>query len=163
MPSHFPRPCALPQLSSGYLSTGGTETRCCSPGSCPHLGGAHVCAFGQRLLICSPGPGLPDPRTLRLPGDTATQPSLSTLAVGSPNNHSLPASLPPCVSSLGFHTQPCFPPTLHSVKAARGVCKLFSRFQKAQRKSCIYLNEVPRLNKTLSLFALGWSHINPAW
>lgn len=105
VPSRFPRPCALPQLSSGYLSTGGTETRCCSPGSCSHLGGTHVCAFGQWLLICSPGPGLPDPQTLGLPGDTGTQPSLSTLAVGSPNNHSLPASLPAVCVLLGFpHT-----------------------------------------------------------
>ena len=65
----------------------------------------------------------------------------------------------PCVL-LALHMQSCFPPTLCSGKAGRGSVSYFQDFKKAQRKSYIYLNEVPRLNKTLSLFALGWSHIN---
>lgn len=38
-----------------------------------------------------------------------------------------------------------------------GSASYFQDFKKPKGKSYIYLNEVPRLNKTLSLFALGWS------
>lgn len=74
---------------------------------------------------------------------------------------SLPSSQP-CVL-LGFSHSPSSHPPFALGRQGGGSVSYFQDFKKAQRKSYIYLNEVPRLNKTLSLFALGWSHINSVW
>ena len=136
------------------------------PGSCPHLGSLMcVCTFGQGLLICSSGSGPHNPWTLGLHRGCRGSPTptlRSSLPLGKPYNLRFPPFLPTMCPPWLF-TQSCFPPTLCSGKAGRGSVSYFQDFKKAQRKSYIYLNEVPRLNKTLSLFALGWSHINSVW
>lgn len=150
-------PALFPSSLLGTWAQG--LNRRCGGGFCPHLGGP-TCALGQWLLISSSAPGLQNPWTLRLPRGCGRFPGCPHCLWAAPIT---PTSLPTMKCPLRFSTQSRFPPTLHWGKAVKGFCKLFSRFQKAQRKSYTYLNEVPRLNKTLSLFALGWSHINSVW
>lgn len=148
-----------PALSWARGHKGCTDARRCGGGFCPHLG-RPTCALDQWLLISSSAPGLQNLWTLRLPRGCGRFPGCPHCLWAAPIT---PTSLPTMKCPLRFSTQSRFPPTLHWGKAVKGFCKLFSRFQKAQRKSYTYLNEVPRLNKTLSLFALGWSHINSVW
>lgn len=149
-----PGPCPLPQLSSGDLGAGVHGRRHCRPGSCPHRGvpGGCVWPVASHLLT---GSGLLSLRHLAPPCPRCLWEPVTT----APSPPPLPTSLPQgCGSTLGFCPQSSSPAlALPSVKAARGSASHFQDFKKPKGKSYIYLNEVPRLNKTLSVFALGWS------
>lgn len=149
-------PVLFPSSPLGTWVRGCTERRHCRPGSCPHRGVPCGCVWPVASHLFT-GSGLlslshlapPCPRCLWEPITTSPFPA------------SLPSpGLPPhgCGAALGFHPQSSSPaPALPSVKAARGSASHFQDFKKPKGKSYIYLNEVPRLNKTLSVFALGWS------
>lgn len=141
MKHSFPTPRlpgpAIFHSPSGYGGVGVHGGERLYPGSCPHLGSLTcVCAFGQGLLICSSGFGPHNPWTLRLHRGCRVSPTptlRSSLPMGKPYNLRFPPFLPTMCPPWLF-TQSFFPPTLCSRKAGRGVCKLFSRFQKGPKE-----------------------------
>lgn len=143
----WPRGLSSSQLPSGDLAAGGAQRGDCRPGSCPHRGVPCGCVWPVTSHLFTATEPLPVHAVWWEPVTTAPSP--------------LPASLPTAVVRSGFPPTvllpPSPPPALPSVKAARGSASHFQDFKKPKGKAYIYLNEAPRLNKTLSVFALGWS------